>query len=229
MNEVPYFILSRCCCCCCLVPFLPSFFFLLRMMFWLSSRLHVIVGCGVPSALQIRVALWFSRTLTVDGELSTSMMLGGTVQEQEKTMEITVWIIVQSNLVLTYSSGQAIFARYNRVNLCPKMTNLTLKPVGSNRVFVNNQIRHNRVSLWLRREQTSSSGYNLWCTTKCQCKLFKQVIEVLLFELLRMSAIRVYFKVISLHICWGQNTFVQMIRPKLGLTLSTKGIVPHSD
>ncbi len=30
--------------------------------------------------------------------------------------------------------------------------------------------------------------------------------------------------------CWGHvRTFVQMIRPKLGLTLSTKGIVPHSD
>jgi hypothetical protein len=47
-------------------------------MFWLSSLLQVMVGWGVPSALQMRVALWFSRTLTVDGELSTSMMLGGT-------------------------------------------------------------------------------------------------------------------------------------------------------
>ena len=36
-------------------------------MFWLSSRLQVMVGGGVPSALHIRVALWFSRTLTVDG------------------------------------------------------------------------------------------------------------------------------------------------------------------
>jgi hypothetical protein len=30
-----------------------------------------------------------------------------------------------------------------------------------------------------------------------------------------------------LDICWGRNTFVRSIRPKLGLTLSTKGIVPH--
>ena len=36
------------------------------------------MGGGVPSALQIRVALWFSRTLTVEGELSRSMMFGGT-------------------------------------------------------------------------------------------------------------------------------------------------------
>ncbi len=31
------------------------------------------------------------------------------------------------------------------------------------------------------------------------------------------------------YVCWGRNTFVQSIRPKLGLTLSTKGIIPHSD
>jgi hypothetical protein len=31
------------------------------------------------------------------------------------------------------------------------------------------------------------------------------------------------------HICWGRNTFVRSFRPRLGLNLSTKGIVPHSD
>ncbi len=31
------------------------------------------------------------------------------------------------------------------------------------------------------------------------------------------------------NICLGRNTFVRSIRPKLGLNLSTKGIVPHSD
>ena len=71
------------------VPFLPSFFFLFRMMFWLSSRRQVMVGCGVPSALQISVALWFSRTLTVEGELSRSMMFGGTNRTNVQKYQLT--------------------------------------------------------------------------------------------------------------------------------------------
>ena len=35
-------------------------------------------GMGVPSALHTREALLFSRTLTVEGELSRSLKLGGT-------------------------------------------------------------------------------------------------------------------------------------------------------
>ncbi len=35
--------------------------------------------------------------------------------------------------------------RYNRVNLCAKITNLPLKSVRYNRVFVNNRVRYNRV------------------------------------------------------------------------------------
>ncbi len=46
-------------------------------------------------------------------------------------------LLIQSNSVITNSSGPAIFVRYNRVNLCGKITNL----------FVNNRVRHNRVSL----------------------------------------------------------------------------------
>ncbi len=38
--------------------------------------------------------------------------------------------------------------RYNRVNLCTKMTNLTSKTVRYNRVFVNNRVRYSRVSLY---------------------------------------------------------------------------------
>ncbi len=57
---------------------MPSFFFFLRMIFLPSSRRHSILGSGVPSALQISEALLFSRTLTVEGELSKSEIWGGT-------------------------------------------------------------------------------------------------------------------------------------------------------
>jgi hypothetical protein len=56
---------------------------------------------------------------------------------------------LQSNSVITNSLGPAIFVRYNRVKLCAKMTNLPLKSIRYNRVFVNNQVRYNRVSLYL--------------------------------------------------------------------------------
>ncbi len=57
-------------------------------------------------------------------------------------------LLIQSNSVITNSSGPAIFARYNRVNLCSKMTNLPSKFVRYNRVFINNRVRYNRVSLY---------------------------------------------------------------------------------
>ncbi len=38
--------------------------------------------------------------------------------------------------------------RYNQVNLCYKKSNLNKKSVRYNRVFVNNRVRHNRVSLY---------------------------------------------------------------------------------
>ncbi len=38
--------------------------------------------------------------------------------------------------------------RVNRVNLCAKMTNLTLKSVRNNRVFVNNRVRCQQVLLF---------------------------------------------------------------------------------
>ncbi len=52
--------------------------------------------------------------------------------------------LLQSNSVITNSSGPDIFVRYNRVNLCTKMTNLALKSVRYNRV------RYNQVSLYLK-------------------------------------------------------------------------------
>ena len=60
------------------LPFFPAFFFRLRIIFFWSSRLHVIVGFGVPSALHCKLALWFSLIVTDDGELSSSMIFGGT-------------------------------------------------------------------------------------------------------------------------------------------------------
>jgi hypothetical protein len=43
---------------------------------------------------------------------------------------------LQSNSVITNSSGPAIFVRYNRAHLCTKMTNLPEDSVRYNRVFV---------------------------------------------------------------------------------------------
>jgi hypothetical protein len=47
---------------------------------------------------------------------------------------------------MTKSLGPANFDRYNRVNFCTKMTNLTTKTVRYNRVFVNNRVHYNRPS-----------------------------------------------------------------------------------
>jgi hypothetical protein len=41
--------------------------------------------------------------------------------------------------------------RYNRVNFCTKMTNFAYKSVRYNRVYVNNRVRYNRVSLHFER------------------------------------------------------------------------------
>ncbi len=43
---------------------------------------------------------------------------------------------IQPNSIVTNNSG----VRYNRVNLCSKMTNLPLKSARYNRVFVYNQV-----------------------------------------------------------------------------------------
>ncbi len=50
--------------------------------------------------------------------------------------DITPTMIIQSNSVITNSSGPDIFVRYNLVNLCTNVTNLALKSVRYNRVFV---------------------------------------------------------------------------------------------
>jgi hypothetical protein len=55
---------------------------------------------------------------------------------------------VHSNSVTRNSSRPAIFVHYNRVNLCCNMTNLPLYYVRFNRVFVNNRVCYNRVSLY---------------------------------------------------------------------------------
>jgi hypothetical protein len=54
-------------------------------MFFLSSRCHLMSGCGVPDALHTSDALWFSRTDTIDGELSASKMFGGTEAQKHAT------------------------------------------------------------------------------------------------------------------------------------------------
>ncbi len=58
---------------------------------------------------------------------------------------LVIVIAIQWNSVITNHSGPAIFVRYNRVNLCSKMTNLPKKSVRYNRVFVNNRVCYNRI------------------------------------------------------------------------------------
>lgn len=43
-----------------------------------SSRLHIILGVGKPSALHVKLMFWFSLIATVDCVLSASIMFGGT-------------------------------------------------------------------------------------------------------------------------------------------------------
>jgi hypothetical protein len=54
----------------------------------------------------------------------------------------------KTTVKLSYnSSGPGILVRYNRLNLCSKMTSFLLKSVHNNRVFVNNRVRYKLVSL----------------------------------------------------------------------------------
>lgn len=61
---------------------LPSSVLLMTIL-WLSSRFHLIDGSGLPFALQRRVTLSPSRTMT-SLEVSASSMFGGTVREKER-------------------------------------------------------------------------------------------------------------------------------------------------
>ncbi len=47
--------------------------------------------------------------------------------------------------------------------------------------------------------------------------------------LLNKTLARITQDIFAHNTCWGRNIFVWSIRPKLGLNLSTKGIVAHSD
>lgn len=64
---------------------LPSSVLLMTIL-WLSSRFHLIDGSGLPFALQRRVTLSPSRTMT-SLEVSASSMFGGTVREKERRGE----------------------------------------------------------------------------------------------------------------------------------------------
>ncbi len=55
---------------------------------------------------------------------------------------------LQWNSVITNSSWQAIFVRYNRVNFNTQMTKLALRSVRYNQAFVNNRVRYIRASLY---------------------------------------------------------------------------------
>lgn len=61
---------------------LPSSVLLMTIL-WLSSRFHLMDGSGLPFALQRRVTLSPSRTMT-SLEVSASSMFGGTVRERER-------------------------------------------------------------------------------------------------------------------------------------------------
>lgn len=67
-----------------------------------TYRLQMIFGAGNPSARQVMLIFWFSRTATDDGVLSMSKILGGTVENngisfisESNFVEITIIVFVQ--------------------------------------------------------------------------------------------------------------------------------------
>lgn len=54
------------------------------VILWPSSLRHVIFGVGKPSALQVKLIFWFSRTATVDCVLSASKIFGGTKNKNKQ-------------------------------------------------------------------------------------------------------------------------------------------------
>jgi hypothetical protein len=69
----------------------------------------------------------------------------------EDTFFFTNSYQIHSNSFITNSSKPAIFVRvrYNRVNLCTEISNLTRKVVRNSQMFVNNRVRCSYVSLLL--------------------------------------------------------------------------------
>jgi hypothetical protein len=93
--------------------------------------------------------------------------------------------------VMTNISGPADFVRYNGVKLYTNMTNLTLKYVCYCRMFVNNRVHYNRVSLYYSNiyiyistgvSNTRPAGL-LWPAKGVSATLFKQTkLEILIIE-----------------------------------------------
>jgi hypothetical protein len=64
-------------------------------------------------------------------------------------------VFIRNRLLTTVKVGYdeqlwtGLFIRYNHVNFCAKMIDLTLNAVRYNQVFVNKRVRYSRVSLYI--------------------------------------------------------------------------------
>jgi hypothetical protein len=67
---------------------------------------------------------------------------------KNKISRYLVTSTVKLGYTVTNSSGPAIFVRYNRFNLCTKITKLTKKNVRCKRVLVTNRGRYNWLSMY---------------------------------------------------------------------------------
>ncbi len=125
---------------------------------------------------------------------------------------------IQSNLVKMINSGPAIFVRYNvvcfnLVEMCTKMTYLTLITVRYNRVFINNRVRYNWI--WMYVDRIHIRTYLKFLSvsvTVIHCSSPSDVTEPLQHCKqnwnLRVNWInclmqRVIFNNLILHILWG--------------------------
>lgn len=63
-------------------------------MAWPSSFLHIILGVGNPSALQVRLIFWFSRIATVDCVLSPSKIFGGTEKNKSASFRKLLFYVI---------------------------------------------------------------------------------------------------------------------------------------
>lgn len=88
---------------------LPSSVLLMTIL-WLSSRFHLIDGSGLPFALQRRVTLSPSRTMT-SLEVSASSMFGGTVREEREKegSRVLLFMPAKHKLKASSSSSRAWF------------------------------------------------------------------------------------------------------------------------
>lgn len=84
------------------LPFVIPFFFFSTAISSPSSRRQMILGVGKPSARQVMLMFWFSRTATEDGVLSMSSILGGTTERERERDHMSATKTMASWACYTY-------------------------------------------------------------------------------------------------------------------------------